>query len=132
MPVNIRLMTGGKIKRAHRFETITHYLTAFVVFMKGLDKVAMPGKMLYGITFLMIAALIIFGTVFHHRFERHLKHFKGFVFVFEAIVMGVVGYLYLKEGKQYIQYVCFLTAVAYSVVATVYFWKAKTAASNNL
>ena len=121
-------MNEVQSKRNARLESIAHYMTALVIFMKGLDKIDMPGKAVYAIIFMVIGVLIVLGTVFHHRFDRHLRHFKGFIFVFEAIVMGIVGYLYLKEGKQYIQYVCFLTSIGFLIATIAYFTKAKSAA----
>jgi len=117
----------GKAKRAQRLENVGHYLTAFVVFLKGIDKVGTPGKGLYATIFLLIAAAIVFGTVFHHKFERHLKHFKAFVFIFEGVVMAIVGYLYMKEGKQYVQFACFMASIVFFVATVIYFRKAKTA-----
>jgi hypothetical protein len=113
-------MTSTKIKRLALLENVTHYLTAFVVILKGLDKVETPGKVWYGVIFLVIGALIIGGTVFHHKAEKLLKHFKAYTFIFEAIVMAIVGYLYVKEGKTMIQYICFAAAAMFVVALIVY------------
>jgi hypothetical protein len=121
-------MNEGQSKRNARLESIAHYMTAIVVFMKGLDKIDRPGKLLYAIIFMVIGILIVLGTVFHHRFDRHLRHFKGFVLIFEAIVMAIVGYLYMKDGKQYIQYACFLTSIGFIIATIIYFTRPKSAA----
>jgi uncharacterized membrane protein YedE/YeeE len=121
-------MKEPQSKRNARLESIAHYMTAIVVFMKGLDKIDRPGKLLYAIIFMVIGVLIVLGTVFHHRFERHLRHFKGFVLIFEAIVMAIVGYLYMKDGKQYIQYACFLTSIGFIIATIIYFTRPKSAA----
>lgn len=110
-------------KRAALMETIAHYLTAFVVLLKGFDKVQVDGKGTYGIILIVIGVLIVLGTVFHHRAEKYLKHFKPMVFILEAIVMAIVGYLYMKDGKQFIQYVCFATSVVFVVATIIYFSK---------
>lgn len=121
-------MTEGQSTRVQRLESMAHYLAAFVIIMKGLDKIEAPGKLGYGIVLLIIGVLIVLGTIFHHKAEKILHHFKAYVFVFEFIVMSIVGYLYMKEGKQYIQYVCFATAIMFVVATFIYIRKARASA----
>jgi hypothetical protein len=119
-------MSEVQSKRAARIEAAVHYLTAFVVFMKGIDKIETPGKTVFGLIFIAIALLIVFGTIFHHRFERLLKYFKTYTFIFEAIVWSIMGYLYLKEGRNYIQYACFFAAIGYFIVGLFFIRKTKS------
>ena len=106
--------------KAERFENIAHYLAAFVVFMKGVDKIENPEKVGIGILFIVIGIAIALGTIFHHKATKLLRHFKAYVLVFEIIVMSIVGYMYMAEGKQYIQYACFATALMFFVALIVY------------
>jgi predicted MFS family arabinose efflux permease len=117
--------TETKARRVMFLENMTHYLTAFVIIMKGLDKVAVPGKTWLGVVLLVFGVFIILGTIFHHKAHQMLKHFKALVFAIEAIVMGIVGYLYVKDEKQFIQYVCFGAAIMFVVALIVYLSKAK-------
>jgi hypothetical protein len=119
-------MSSGSSKRVAVLETVAHYLTAFVVLMKGFDKVTVPGKTPYAVILIVIGMIILFGTAFHHRFEKMLRHFKGIVFFLEAITLGIVGYLYVKEGKDFIQYICFAAAIMFVIASGVYFTKART------
>jgi hypothetical protein len=121
-----------KTKRLVLLENMTHYLTAMVVILKGIDKIDTPGKLWYGILFLSIGLLIIGGTLFHHKAEKQLKHFKAYVLIFEAIVMITVGYLYEKEGKQFIQYVCFAAAGMFAVALVIYIRKKRVRPSVQL
>jgi hypothetical protein len=113
------MTTLTKAKRIELLEKATHYLTALVILLKGLDKLETPGKLWFGIIFLLIALFITVGTFFHHRMEKWLRHFKAWVYTLEAVVMGIVGYLYMKEGKHMIQYVCFAAAVMFLVALVV-------------
>ncbi|HYG02343.1 MAG TPA: hypothetical protein VD927_07845 [Chryseosolibacter sp.] len=112
--------------KAERFENIAHYLAAFTVILKGLDKIENPEKVGIGILFIAIGIVICLGTFFHHKASRLLKHFKAYVLVFEIIVMAVVGYMYMAEGKQYLQYVCFATVALFFVALIVYIRKRKS------
>jgi hypothetical protein len=69
---------------------------------------------------LLIGVLIVAGNVFHHKAERLLRHFKAYVYVLEAVVMSMVGYLYAKDGKSLIQYVCFAAAAMFVVALVIY------------
>lgn len=120
------MTTEKKARRQIFLETMTHYLAAMVIIIKGLDKIGTPGKLWVSILFLTLGVLIILGTIFHHKAEKLLKHFKAYVFVFEAVVMAVVGYLYVKEGKQMIQYVCFAASLMFVVALIVYLRKRKS------
>ena len=113
-------MTTEKKPRRVILENMTHYLTALVIIIKGLDKIETPGKLWVSIVFLTIGVLIVLGTIFHHKAEKLLKHFKAYVFAFEAVVMAIVGYLYMKDGKQMIQYVCFAASLMFLVALVVY------------
>lgn len=124
--INLWYMTSDtKAKRAMFLDNIAHYLAALVVILKGLDKIDVPGKTGVAVIFLLIGILIILGTVFHHKAQKLLKHFKAYIFSFEAIVMTIVGYLYVKEGKQLIQYVCFAAAIMFVVALIVYLKKVR-------
>jgi hypothetical protein len=119
------MVTQTKAKRLQLLENMVHYLTAFTILLKGLDKMATPGKMAYGLTFVVISILIVLGTVFHHKAKQLLKHFKAYVYVLEAVVMSIVGYLYLKDGKNLIQYMCFFAAAMFVVALIVYIRRSK-------
>lgn len=112
-------------KRVAVLETIGHYLTAFVVLLKGFDKLGVPGKTAYAIILVAIGLIILTGTIFHHRFEKSPKHFKGVIFLLEALTMGIVGYLYAKDGKEFLPYVCYLASAIFVLAAVIYFSKAK-------
>lgn len=96
-------------KKNEIFLTITHALTVLVVLLKGISKVNTPSKSWVGILFIAIALFLAFGTIYHHRFEKILKHFKGYTFILESIVLALVGYMYVREGKHFIQYFCFFS-----------------------
>ena len=124
-------MSTGSPKRVAILGTIAHYLTAFVVLLKGFDKVAVPGKVGFAVVLIVIGLIILFGTIFHHRFEKALKHFAGVIALLEAITMGIVGYLYMKDGKELIQYVCFFAAGMFLIASVIHFTNPKARTSKH-
>ena len=122
------MSANTKRKSVMFLESLTHYLTAFVVTLKGLDKIATPGKTGVAIFFLSAGVFILMGTIFHKKASASLKHFKGYIFGIEAVVMAIVGYLFLNDGKQFIQYVCFLASAMFIVALVVYIRRRKASA----
>jgi hypothetical protein len=100
-------------------ENVSHYLTAFVVVMKGVAKIETPGKLAFALFFIVVGIIIAAGTLFHHKFEHLVKNFKAYVFLLESIVIGLVGYSYLKEGKQGLPYICFAASIAFLIAMVV-------------
>lgn len=124
-------MSTGSQRRVTILGTMTHYLTAFVVLLKGIDKLTVPGKAGYAIILIIIGLVIVLGTIFHNRFEKILKHFNGIIAMLEAITMTIVGYLYLKDGKEFVQYACFFAAAMFLIASIIHFTKSKSAAPNH-
>ena len=124
-------MSTGSSKRVTILGTIAHYLTAFVVLLKGFDKLVVPGKVGYAVVLIVIGLIILLGTILHHRFEKIVKHFHGIVALLEAITMAIVGYLYLKDGKELVQYACFFATGMFLIAAILHFTKSKSIASNH-
>jgi hypothetical protein len=116
-------MDPEKRKRSQRLENFAHYLASFVIIMKGIDKIDMHGKTGVGILFILLGLFIILGTIFHHRAEKFLRHFKAYVMVVEVVVISIVGYMYMQDGKQYLPYVCFATAILFLIALVVYMKK---------
>ena len=106
-------------------ENVTHYFTALVVLLKGFDKID-HGKAGVGIVFIVIGIIIVSGTLLHHKAAKLLRHFKAYVFALEAIVMGIVGYMYAQDGKQFIQYVCYFASAMFVVALVVYIKRSKS------
>lgn len=123
-------MNTSTSKRVAILEAVTHYLTALVVLLKGIDKLD-AGKMFFGMFFVAVGLFIVFGTIFHHRFERALRNFKGYVFLLESIVSIMVGYVYLKDGKNFIQYIFFAAALMFLIAAIIHFRKTKSSPSHH-
>ena len=123
--INTNPMNKPHKRRAQLLENLTHYITAFVIVLKGISKLDHPEKLGYSLVFILIGLALAAGTLFHHKFEHLIKNFKGYVFLLESIVMGIVGYLYLKEGKHYIQYACFFVSFAYLITLIIYLIKRK-------
>jgi len=98
-------------------EAITHILTGVTVTLKGIDKIENPEKLWYGLILILIGVCILTIGVFHHQIEHKIRNAKVIVFLGEAIVLSIVGYLYLHEHKTYIQYVCFTASLGFLIAA---------------
>ena len=119
------MSSKSQSKKVVILENVTHYMTAFVVVLKGLDKIDL-GKTGVGITFLVIGIVIVLGTLLHHKAAKLLKHFKAYVLALEAVVMAIVGYMYAQDGKQFIQYVCYFASAMFITALVVYIKRVKS------
>jgi hypothetical protein len=125
------MISQTKTKRGRFLESMTHYITAFVVIMKGIDKIDVAGKAFFGVLFISIGLVILLGAIFHHKVESRIRNFKAYAFALEAVVMALVGYIFMKDGKQMIQYLCFFAAAMFLVAIVVYLRRNKTAPSSD-
>jgi FtsH-binding integral membrane protein len=96
-----------------------------VVILKGADKIVIPEKFWFALFLLVVGTVILLATIFHHKAQKQLRHLTGIVSILEAMVMSVVGYLYLSDGKVYLPYVCFGAALMFLIAAVIYFTKHK-------
>lgn len=100
-------------------EAISHIITGVVVTLKGIDKMSYPEKFWLGLGLLIIGLSVLAIGVFHHQIENRISSVKSLVFIAEAFVMIIVGYIYWHENKNYIQYVCFASAIGFSVASVL-------------
>jgi hypothetical protein len=102
------------------WRTISHYIAAFVAFMKGLDKVdhfshAWPFVM----AFWFFAALILLFTVLHRRIERIWALAPSFVSLVEAAVFALVAVYTFRQGKHLLPYAWSTVSLAYVAVSII-------------
>jgi hypothetical protein len=116
-------MDPKKSVRAQRLETFGHHVTAFVIILKGADKAEIPGKFWIGLLFILLGIFIVLGTTLHHKWQRWLKHLKAYIMVIEAVVLAIVGYMYMNDGAKYLQYVCWAASLIFIVAIIVYLRK---------
>jgi len=106
-------------------EIISHIVTGLVVILKGIDKIGYPEKLWLAIMLILIGGIILSIGVFHHQIEPRLRNVKALVFICEGVVMGIVGYIYMHDGKSYIQYVCFVASIGFLVATLITLFKKK-------
>ncbi len=112
------LSSATNRKRAF-LQSLVHYIAGFVVLMKCLSKLDHAHEYLGYILFLVLSgALVILGAIFHHRLEKRFVYFTSLIHFLESLVLMVIAYLYIQEGKAALQY-AFLLAGLLSAVAGI-------------
>ena len=96
-------------------EVIAHICTGITVLLKGIDKVENPDKLIFGAILIFIGSIILSVGVFHNTIEHKIKNIKSIVFLGEAIVMAIVGYIYYHDHKFLIQYACFIASIGFLI-----------------
>lgn len=81
--------------------------------MKGITKLEHPEALFVGVLFFLTGLVIIIGAIIHDYVEKKIGHIKPYIFLFEGIVFIILGYVYITEGKHYLQYGCFIAATGF-------------------
>ena len=119
------LVVSSAIKRRREaLQKFVHFLTAFVIALKGVSKLEHASKYLPFIIVFFIAALfIVLGALFHHRLAHRFRYFDAFFFAIEAIVLFLVAYLHARDGATALQYVIGASALMYLVAIVIFVMK---------
>lgn len=103
-------MLRTNAKRLFTLETIGHLLTAAVLLTKGIDKLSL-GHTGIGLAMLVSGALVLVFLGYTMRTGRGHRYASAAVFLAEALAMALIAYLYIEEGKRYIQYAAMAASV---------------------
>ncbi len=107
-----------------RFGTIAHLLTGFVLVLKGYAKITDH----YPVTgsIILVFGLAIFGYVYYEKRQQlHSQHLQMLVHFFEGLALLFTTYVYIDEGKSYIQYVTFAAGIGMFVTVYILYRKQK-------
>lgn len=102
-----------------RLESFSHILTGAAIAMKGISKLEHPETIWAGLLLLFIAAGFILIGLLHHRLQRA----RPLAYLGEALVMGIVGYVFLHEGKTYLPWISFGTSLVFFILACTHFFR---------
>lgn len=106
-------------RRKEILQNLTHYITSFVIIMKGVSKLE-NFQVYYGyvILFLLTGTGVILATIFHKKLEKRMKKISAVIYFLEGLVLLLIAKLYFDEGKSILPYV-FLAAGLLSLAAGV-------------
>lgn len=111
-------------KHAAIAEKFGHYLTGFLVILKGIDKSEHFSEHPFVVVLLLIlGSFIITATYFHHFFEKKVKEFKTIIHITEGLVLLLVTYYYFEEGKKALPFAFLVASIANFVAAFVLYKK---------
>lgn len=105
-----------KIERSAKLETAVHLITAFVLILKGFDKLSHE-YYIFGSVILAFGILVLLITFFHKRLNISHNLSKGLVYMIEAIALAMIAYMTFKENKVYLPYFYLFPSIAFFVVA---------------
>ena len=119
-------MKLSKNKKSLLLQRLAHYLVGLLVILKGVEKSEHFNEHpLVCLSLFFIGLFILFANYRHHFFEKYFKEFNIVLFICEGLVLGVVSYYYLSEGKKGLPYAYLLAALVYFVVA-IYLYRKKS------
>lgn len=112
--------TSERTQRAAALQKVAHFLTALVVILKGIVKLEHPEGYWPLIVFLFAGgAYIAIVTILHDRLHHHMRRIEASVYAIESLVMVAMTWIFVSEGKNAIQYVTALAALAFAIATAV-------------
>ncbi len=123
-----------KIKKNPVLEKFAHYLTAFVVILKGIDKAEhFHEHPFVSIFLILLGVILLLATVFHHTLEKKVKEFKTVLFTCEGLSLLLVSYYFFASGKKLLPSVYLACGIAFLIMAYVFYLRKsrRLAAGNN-
>lgn len=108
-------------RSADRLATITHFLTAFVILMKGIAKAEhFHGHEALVIFLFAAAAYIGVGAAIHHRFHgRSGELIQASFYLVEAVICVLIGRYSAAEGAKMLPYAFHAAAAGFTVALAV-------------
>ena len=107
-------------ERSAALQKFVHFLTAFVIVLKGIAKLEHPHGYWPIIIFLFASGIYIAAiAILHDRLHHHERYLTASVYAIEAIALGLTAWLYAGEGKRYLPWVLAVAAVLFVVAIVV-------------
>lgn len=108
----------------HKYSTIAHLLTGFVLVLKGYTKITdhypFTGSIILGL------GLIIFAFVaYERRQKKHNPKLQMIAHFFEGMALLFTTYVYIDEGKNYLPYATAAAAIVLFVTVYILYKKQK-------
>jgi hypothetical protein len=117
-----------KNERATILQKLVHFLTALTITLKAIAKMEHPeGSQGVILLFLASAVYIIAITLLHAKLHKHQRFLTASVYAIECVVMAVVTWLYVSEGKQGLQFVTGIASVGFAIALMVHLTKTRPA-----
>lgn len=95
---------------------LAHFLAALIIVVKGVDKIdhhhPVGGGILIG-----IGIIIGLMVIWHHRLASYIKSFDAMMYLGEAIVLGIVSWLYFQDGKKALPLAYVVATLGYLVAS---------------
>lgn len=118
------MKAGGRAQKVRdRLTTTGHYLTAFVIFLKGVDKAEQHwhGHEALIVFLFASATYVAVGTLLHHRLHgRAALVLQASFYALEAMISGWIALFLREEGKRYLPILFGLAAAGFAIAFLVH------------
>ncbi|MEO6167061.1 MAG: hypothetical protein ABIO46_07605 [Chitinophagales bacterium] len=108
----------------HRYGTIAHVMTGAVLILKGYAKITAHYAGVGSIILLLGIAIIAY-VIYESQQKEHSKLLTIAVHFFEGLALLFTTYVYIEEGKTYIQYLTLAASIGFFVAVVIMYMKYK-------
>lgn len=103
-------------------ERLSHYLIAFSLFAKGIDKLEHYHHQLGNVILIFCAGLfIVFGSAFHDRLAKRIPNFTALFHVAEGTALLLIGLIFFQEGNTRLPYFYLFLGAVFCVIGIIFF-----------
>lgn len=95
----------------------SHLLAAFIIFLKGYDKMAQGDRGYW--VFFSLGFIFLVIVVFHNWLANRIKWIDAILYSLEAIIIFYIAYGYFSKGKTALPLMYVLAGLLYIVSAVV-------------
>lgn len=104
-----------KKKTFRKLEVLLHFVTAFILIIKGVDEMSrrlyFPGSIILGLALSILVITIFWKTLFISPKQARLV-----CYYLEAPALLITSYVLYLEGKQFLPHLFFIAAMLYPMV----------------
>lgn len=107
-----------KKKTFRKLEVLLHFLTAFVLLLKGCDELN-RGLYFPGIIILGLAATILTITIYWKKLHIKPKQARLICYYLESPALLIISYVLYLEDKTSLPYIFFIAAILYPAMGFI-------------
>ena len=107
-----------KKKTYRKLEVLLHFITAFILVIKGCDEINrhlyFPGGIILG-----LAAIILAINIFWRQFGIKPKQARAVCYYLESPALLITAYILHLEDKEFLPYIFFIAALMYPAMGYI-------------
>jgi len=104
------------------YKNIAFYFSTLLMITTGLDEME-KGKVFIGLMILIVGVVVLAVTLLKDRLGYKILYFDAGFYLANALLLLLIGYGFVLEGKKYLPYAYILASLIYFGLSVFYWMK---------